>query len=95
MSGDLQSVRWQKLRLIKLSNNPLCEVCERVGRITEAEEVDHILPRIERPDLTFVYSNLQSVCKDCHTEKSNAEIRERNKSNQATEIVNRKWKVDF
>lgn len=62
----LKSARWQKVRRLKLSRNPLCEDCEERGLVEPAEEVHHILPRREYPDLAFVMSNLRSLCRPCH-----------------------------
>ena len=32
------------------------------------DEVHHIIPIEERPDLAFVEDNLMSVCRECHEE---------------------------
>lgn len=65
------STDWQKLRLFKLSNNPLCEECEKHNRITPARAVDHIIPLAVDWSLRLDYDNLQSLCDytspfDCH-----------------------------
>src|SRR3954468_6776742 len=67
------TTRWRKVRAIKLAKDPLCEECEKHGQTTPANEVDHIIPREDRPDLTFVMSNLQSLCKTCHSKKTRHE----------------------
>lgn len=66
------STRWRILRSEKLSEQPLCEKCEKEGRVRLAEEVHHIRP-IESSNniqemniLAFDRSNLMSVCRDCH-----------------------------
>jgi 5-methylcytosine-specific restriction endonuclease McrA len=38
-----------------------------------AEEVDHKIRIVERPDLRLVWENLQSLCGRCHAAKSAAE----------------------
>lgn len=60
------------LRKTKIEDSPVCEICERSGKTTIAEEVHHIL-EIEkgrnRDDMirrAFDYNNLQSLCKECH-----------------------------
>lgn len=49
-----------------------------VGRSPEcrypATEVDHILTVEERPDLRYVYTNLQSLCHDHHVQKTTEDI---------------------
>lgn len=53
---------WEKVRTMKLSENPLCEQCKAMSRITEAVLVHHINsnPRDNRAE------NLMSVCRPCH-----------------------------
>src|SRR4051812_39853278 len=67
------SARWLKLRRLKLQINPLCEECERVERVTPAIDVDHIKPRREYPELELELSNLQSMCRPCHSHKTRTE----------------------
>lgn len=63
---------WQKLRIEKLINNPLCEICEENSIIKAAEEVHHMIPFMRGKDIAeiqwlgFDYNNLQSLCKKCH-----------------------------
>lgn len=59
---------WEKLRLLKLREDPLCECdkCKASGRVVAAEVVDHILPVSLRPDLRLVWENLRSMSKRCH-----------------------------
>ena len=49
----------------------LCQVCERSGRITEAEEVDHVKPLAKGG--TDDERNLQAICVPCHRAKTLAE----------------------
>lgn len=65
--------RWRALRASFLAIEPLCVQCARVGRVTAAEEVDHITPH--RGDLTLFWNvdNLQSLCASCHSAKTYAE----------------------
>lgn len=64
--------RWRDMRIAKLQNNPLCEICEIEGRITLAEEVHHALSFVDVPEnqmlaVAYDYDNLISVCKKCHS----------------------------
>ena len=66
------SDRWRKLRLVKLRYNPLCERCEKRGKIVEAEDVHHIKTFVVdgKIDAERAYNinNLMSLCKKCHGE---------------------------
>jgi 5-methylcytosine-specific restriction protein A len=59
---------WQRLRLVVLREEPVCRKCQRAL----SREVDHIVPiaaggeRLER-------SNLQGLCKPCHSRKTATE----------------------
>lgn len=54
---------WQKTRIEHLSIEPQCRNCGRV-----ANEVDHIIPKRQRGSND--HSNLQSLCKPCHSRKT-------------------------
>jgi 5-methylcytosine-specific restriction endonuclease McrA len=58
-----------------LSEEPVCPVCQAVGKVEPATEVDHITPRRLAPDLMFSRSNLWGLCRDCHREKTRLEHR--------------------
>jgi len=53
----------------------LCQTCSKSGKVTVAEEVDHIIPLSVggRDD----DGNLQAICKECHQSKTTAEGGER------------------
>lgn len=67
-----QDTRWKRLRAIKFAEAPLCEHCLREGRVTQTEEVHHIVPFDvkasvdEQERLAFDYDNLVSLCVPCH-----------------------------
>lgn len=64
------STRWRKLRKAHLSAEPLCRECLVKGITMAAAIVDHIQDRKARPDLALDDSNLQSLCKRCHDQKT-------------------------
>lgn len=83
---------WRKLRKEKINKNPLCEHCIKENKITPAEEVDHILTIINRPDLALHYNNLQSLCKKCHIKKTTEDNKGKQRERKKT-FVKTKWKV--
>ena len=62
---------WAKIRKAQLLNEPLCRRCKAEGVVKLATEVDHIVPLAAGGDSDS--GNLQSLCKVCHTSKTNAE----------------------
>lgn len=65
--------RWQRLRLFYLRANPLCIDCKKQDKIVPASEVHHIVP-IARGG-TDDESNLEALCKSCHSKKTAEENR--------------------
>jgi 5-methylcytosine-specific restriction protein A len=72
--------RWERLRLLKLAQHPLCEACLQDGEVVPAEVVDHRIPISERgrkersaseafPSL----EHLASLCASHHNQKTRAE----------------------
>ncbi|MDF0628268.1 MULTISPECIES: HNH endonuclease [Acinetobacter] len=60
---------WRKLRALILERDDyLCLICKANGHVTEATDVDHIIPREHGG--TDDPSNLQSLCSPCHKEKT-------------------------
>lgn len=63
---------WRRMRMSKLMEQPLCEVCLMMGKTTLAEHIHHIKSFVnatniyERDELAFSYENLMSVCHECH-----------------------------
>lgn len=62
---------WRRLRSIVLTEEPLCALCKRDGRVSEATEVDHITPKANGG--TDARNNLQGLCKSCHAKKTGEE----------------------
>ncbi len=58
--------QWKATRSAFLAAHRWCAFCEGFGVKTRATEVDHIVSRALRPDLTFTWSNLQGLCAKCH-----------------------------
>lgn len=67
------TAQWQRLRRLVLANSPLCVFCERLGLTTRATDVDHIVPVRQAPRRAFDRTNLQPLCKRCHSGPKQAE----------------------
>jgi len=57
-----------RLRPAKLAANPLCEDCERRGKLVAATDVDHV----DGDEWNWAWENLQSLCHPCHSRKTAA-----------------------
>lgn len=57
---------WRKIRLAKLSAEPLCRRCREAGRVTAAVEVDHI----DGNSRNNADVNLRPLCKPCHSSRT-------------------------
>ena len=68
-------VAWRRLREAVLDAEPLCRWCSQRGRVTPAQEVDHILPL--RDGGTNDRDNLQPLCCACHDDKTVRDMRAR------------------
>ena len=63
--------RWPALRqAARRRDNWCCVKCGHRGRI----EVDHIKPVRDAPELAFDLTNLQCLCRQCHSRKTRIEM---------------------
>ena len=67
------STQWNKLWKWFIAQHPLCIECEHEGQSKRAEEVDHVIPVKQRPDLLLSVDNLQSLCRRHHALKTHKE----------------------
>lgn len=67
----LNSAKWQRLRKVVLTRNPLCAQHQVFGDIVPAVDVDHIdnNPNNNNAD------NLVGLCRSCHAKKTAVEMR--------------------
>ena len=80
----LQSKQWGRQRRAYLAERPLC-VCDRCTRTLPngskeprpdakpSEDVDHVKPWRDRPDLFYDTDNWQPLAHSCHSRKTQAE----------------------
>jgi 5-methylcytosine-specific restriction endonuclease McrA len=52
-----------------LNLNPICEVCKKMGRVTTANQVDHVVS-MEEGGAAFDLDNLMSLCQRHHSRKT-------------------------
>lgn len=67
-----QSQRWKALRLAKLAEQPLCELCLLIDKVTSSEDIHHIdsfmnYKGLQRIQKAYDFDNLLSVCKEHHS----------------------------
>lgn len=46
--------------------NPLCEDCQKSGRVSESHHVDHIVEVSDDASKAYDWDNLRSLCRKCH-----------------------------
>ncbi|GHA11352.1 hypothetical protein GCM10007989_02070 [Devosia pacifica] len=67
--------QWRKLRDRHLAGSPLCVECLASEIVEVAVDVDHITPIRLAPERRLDPTNLQSLCRRHHNEKTRAESR--------------------
>jgi 5-methylcytosine-specific restriction enzyme A len=60
------STWWRNARKRFLLAHPLCSMCEKLGRVTPANVVDHIKPHKGSLVLFRDEKNWQALCQNCH-----------------------------
>lgn len=66
----LSDAPWRRLRASVLAEEPLCRHCAARGLVVEATDVDHINNDPTNNDR----ENLQPLCHECHSRKTNADM---------------------
>jgi 5-methylcytosine-specific restriction protein A len=64
--GWYNTSEWKSLRLIALSENPLCSLCLLENKLVASVEVNHIIPANEDKSKFFDLNNLQPLCSYHH-----------------------------
>lgn len=72
MAWPYHLAAWRRLRLAKLAEQPLCEVCTRRGQIVEATVVDHAVAIAKGGEAFPTLDGLMSLCASCHGFKTAA-----------------------
>lgn len=63
---------WMKVIAAVKKRDKVCVACKAQGKITEINEIDHILPLHKGG--TDAMDNLQGLCLDCHLEKTTGKV---------------------
>ena len=88
-----QSSDWRNLRNYVISIEPFCRQCKAEGYIILAEEVDHIIDIVDNPSKALDISNLQPLCRSCHSRKTMKTTQKKKKGeNETIKIINKLWK---
>ena len=66
MDKFYDTAAWRRLRREHARMHPLCVECEREGRVTALDVVDHIVPRKIDPRRSLDPTNLRSLCHEHH-----------------------------
>jgi 5-methylcytosine-specific restriction protein A len=64
------SMRWRRLRVEVLQDEPFCRACRAHGIKVLTVDIDHIRKHNGDATLFWARSNLQGLCKACHTIKT-------------------------
>jgi 5-methylcytosine-specific restriction enzyme A len=62
--------KWKKRRAVHLTSHPWCEDCMSRGIYEPATEVHHMIPH-KGDQVLFMTSPLLSLCKPCHSSRTN------------------------
>ncbi|TWU08843.1 HNH endonuclease [Symmachiella macrocystis] len=62
--------KWQTARKRFLQQHPYCVGCDKEGRVTLANVVDHITPHRGDDKLFWDHGNWQALCRTCHNRKT-------------------------
>ena len=68
-----QTAFWKNKRVQQLSINPLCQACLKVGRVTQANHIDHVFSWNTLGRDAFYNNLFQSLCPECHSHKTGLE----------------------
>jgi 5-methylcytosine-specific restriction protein A len=64
--------KWREFRAYYLARHPMCEHASDCFR--QATEVHHIQSRRDYPELTYVESNVEGLCKSHHSSETAREV---------------------
>lgn len=67
--------RWRRLREIKFSQSPVCEMCSKLGKLQATEAIDHwievsMIKGLGNDALIWDLENLVAMCWKCHNQKT-------------------------
>lgn len=65
--------QWQRTRKLVLLRDPVCVLCEKLGKLTPATVADHIIPvrmRDREDDRFYDIETIRGLCTSCHARVS-------------------------
>lgn len=68
--GMYKSKRWLDARIRYLQRHPLCVECEKQGRLTLGNTINHIIPHKGNYDLFWDEGNWETLCERCHNRRT-------------------------
>ena len=74
-SNAYNNSRWRKVRQAQISKAPLCQRCLSFDLVTIATDADHQTPHRGNNKLMWDSKNLQSLCRSCHSWKTQEELK--------------------
>lgn len=102
----IHTSRWHNLRKEILTRHPLCQECQKVGRIEASTEVHHIRPVEEAIGYVEKYlrmydpHNLRALCHDCHVRihtemgRCGKEATKKRNDNQVSQVIKKFFEPD-
>lgn len=82
---------WRVARACYLRQNPLCVMCERLGRSTAATVVDHVKPHKGNAVLFWARSNWQPLCAHHHSSTKQSHEKTQGGCDEHGNPINRAW----
>jgi 5-methylcytosine-specific restriction protein A len=82
--------QWRRFRDWYIGKHPLCELCEREGRLTPTDMVDHIVELKDGGALT-TEKNAMAMCWKCHGIKTASNKSEKHNKNHQLGYQNNRW----
>ncbi|WP_343343393.1 HNH endonuclease signature motif containing protein [Sphingomicrobium sp. XHP0239] len=64
------TAQWQRLRKLKLSQQPLCEDCKAISIMRPAKHVDHVHAISDGGPAFPALDGLRCLCPSCHSAKT-------------------------
>jgi 5-methylcytosine-specific restriction protein A len=61
-----KTAAWARFRLLRLSQQPICQACDRKGLLSPSVDVHHIVP-LRDGGQPYSIANTECLCHSCHS----------------------------